>query len=176
MWLSCVPFLTFWTWFLCVTDTQRSRLGLFSVSVMPLWCIHVLMINWEINKHSQTTPHHLFPPTKALTVKRLERLTAVVLDIVDSDVGWYKWRAVVFLLVPLFCQKLGFGLLCLDNILYLCTRKQVTETKLHPICLPITALPQYRMSLSSRLDHFETFQYALNAKINFRNPTQHLIG
>lgn len=55
-------------------------------------------------------------------------LTSIVLDVVNSDVRGYKWCAVVFFLVSLFCQKLCFCLLCLDNVLYLCTRKEITYT------------------------------------------------
>lgn len=55
-------------------------------------------------------------------------LTAVVLDIIDSDVGGYKWSAIVFFLVPLFCQKFGFRLLCKDDVLYLGTGGEITDT------------------------------------------------
>lgn len=57
----------------------------------------------------------------------LEELTAIVLDVVDSNVGGDKRRAMVFFLVPLLCQQLGLCLLRGDNILYLCTRKVITE-------------------------------------------------
>lgn len=53
----------------------------------------------------------------------LIKLTAVVLNIVDSNISGHKRSALVFFLVPLFCQKLGFGIFCVDNILYLCTAK-----------------------------------------------------
>ena len=39
--------LTLWTWFLSVSHTQRPRFGLLSLSLMPLWCVHILTIDCE---------------------------------------------------------------------------------------------------------------------------------
>lgn len=48
LWEECVyTLLTLWTWFLSVSHTQWPCFGLFSVSVVPLWCIHILMIDWK---------------------------------------------------------------------------------------------------------------------------------
>lgn len=53
--------LTLRTWFLCVTHTQWPCLGLFSVPVVPLWCVHVLVIDWE-KTFAELEKSHLMLP------------------------------------------------------------------------------------------------------------------
>lgn len=60
-----------------------------------------------------------------------EELTAVMLDVVDSNIGGYKWCAVVFFLVPLLCQQLSLCFLCEYNILDFRTRKIITEESIN---------------------------------------------
>lgn len=115
---------TFWTRFLCISDPQRFGFGLFFVPVMPLWCIHILMVDWEkINKTVQFL--HKLITWVFNTTARGNELTAVVLDVIYSNVCGDKRSALVFLFVPLFCQEFGFCFFCLDDVFYLCTEKEI---------------------------------------------------
>lgn len=61
--------LTLGTWFLCVTHTQWPCFGLFSVSVVPLWCIHVLVIDWEKTFADLEVSHFMLSAFKLQYIK-----------------------------------------------------------------------------------------------------------
>lgn len=50
-------------------------------------------------------------------------LTAIMLDIIHSNVSGNEGGPVVFLLIPLLSEQLCFGIFCADDVLYLCTCK-----------------------------------------------------
>lgn len=85
---------------------------------------------WIVSWPFPSLPHRVVSVLKPPNI--LTELTAIVLDVVHGDVGGYKWCAVVFFLVPLFGQQLGFRVFCLDNVFYLCTGKEIKDTTGYP--------------------------------------------
>lgn len=165
--------LTLWTWFLGVSHSQRPCFRLFSVSVVPLWCIHILMIDCEktiiINLCSNLSP---------LIALRLFKPQYVQTDRTHSDCAGRSWQRCWW--AQTMCHGLFSCSSALPEVWPLpplwrwCFLSLHWERNQHQAFIKNkTAWGSIKKIVWIIL---ENLLCILNAKIHFRNPTQHLIG